>query len=264
MAILVGLCAVLKNRKVEDHSDFILGPVSLKEYKDTVAELNGSRTNRVFEFFKVTAPERVGFAKHCEAAERKAAALAAVGADTAETATSPHASGAPSKKTMKRTAPAAAAMAAAEGKARKKQGAHPTSSPPTAKKTWFVDLDTGDVATVIAVVPLRAAAPLGSGGGKTGGPLLVPLSPKEKDSDDDSDIRVVSSVVDTPRDRSPLPSDTNPLAMKACPAQCSAVRQVHHWRTLANLPLHRPRAPKRTILVPKLRRKMSPRAATTM
>jgi hypothetical protein len=116
MAILVGLCAVLKKRKVEDHSDFILGPVSLKEYKDTVAELNGSRTNRVFEFFKVTAPERVGFAKHCEAAERKAAALAAVGADTAETATSPHASGAPSKKTMKRTAPAAAAMAAAEGK----------------------------------------------------------------------------------------------------------------------------------------------------
>jgi hypothetical protein len=37
--------AVLKKRKVEDHDNFILGPVSLKEYKETVAELNGSRTN---------------------------------------------------------------------------------------------------------------------------------------------------------------------------------------------------------------------------
>jgi radical SAM protein with 4Fe4S-binding SPASM domain len=46
---------VLKKRKVEDHGDFILGPVSPKEYKETVAELNGSRTNRVFEFFKVAA-----------------------------------------------------------------------------------------------------------------------------------------------------------------------------------------------------------------
>jgi hypothetical protein len=39
---------------VEAHGDFILGPVSPKEYKDTVAELNESRTNRVFEFFKIT------------------------------------------------------------------------------------------------------------------------------------------------------------------------------------------------------------------
>jgi hypothetical protein len=67
---------VLKKRKVEAHGDFILGPVSPKEYKDTVAELNGSRTNRVFEFFKINPLERVGFAKHREAAERKAAALA--------------------------------------------------------------------------------------------------------------------------------------------------------------------------------------------
>jgi hypothetical protein len=37
--------AVLKKRKVEDHDNFILGPVSLKEYKETVAKLNGSRTN---------------------------------------------------------------------------------------------------------------------------------------------------------------------------------------------------------------------------
>jgi hypothetical protein len=44
---------VLKKRKVEAHRDFILDPVSPKEYKDTNAELNGSRTNRVFEFFKI-------------------------------------------------------------------------------------------------------------------------------------------------------------------------------------------------------------------
>jgi hypothetical protein len=44
---------VLKKRKVEAHGDFILSSVSPKEYKDTVAELNGSRTNRVFEFFNI-------------------------------------------------------------------------------------------------------------------------------------------------------------------------------------------------------------------
>jgi hypothetical protein len=66
---------VLKRRKVEAHGDFILGPVSLKEYKETDAELNGSRTNRVFEFFKVNVHERIGFAKYREAAERKVAAL---------------------------------------------------------------------------------------------------------------------------------------------------------------------------------------------
>jgi hypothetical protein len=72
----VWLFPVLKKRKVEEHDDFILGPISSKEYKDMMVELNGSRTNRVFEFFKVTTPERMGFAKHREAAERKAAALA--------------------------------------------------------------------------------------------------------------------------------------------------------------------------------------------
>jgi hypothetical protein len=105
---------VLTKRKVEDHADFILGPVSPKEYKDTVAELNGSRTNRVFELFKVTASECVGFAKHREAAERKAAALAAADVEAGETATSPH--GAPTKKTSRKTAPATAATAAAEGR----------------------------------------------------------------------------------------------------------------------------------------------------
>jgi hypothetical protein len=94
-------------------------------------------------------------------------------------------------------------MAATEGKARKKWGARPTSSPPVAKKTRFVDLDTGVVGTVIAVVPLRVIAPSGSGGGETGGPLLVPLSSKEKDNDDDSDVWVVSSVGNASRDRSP-------------------------------------------------------------
>jgi hypothetical protein len=101
---------VLKKRKVEDYGDFILGPVSPKEYKDTMAELNGSRMNRVFEFFKVTAPERLGFVKHREAAERKAVAFAAVEADAGGTATSPRTGGAPSKNTMKKTAPAVAAI----------------------------------------------------------------------------------------------------------------------------------------------------------
>jgi hypothetical protein len=124
---------VLKKRKVEAHGDFILGPVSPKEYKDTVAELNGSRTNRVFEFFKVVAPERVGFAKHREAAERKAVALGAVNADAGETATSPRA--APTKRAGRKNIPAAATTAATEGRARKKCGGRPADSPPAAKRT---------------------------------------------------------------------------------------------------------------------------------
>jgi hypothetical protein len=112
--------AVLKKRKVEDHDDFILSPVLPKEYKETVTKLNGSRTNRVFEFFKIAAPERVGFAKHREAAERKAAALAAADADAGETATSPRA--APTRKTGRKNVITAAATAAAEGRAWKKRG----------------------------------------------------------------------------------------------------------------------------------------------
>jgi hypothetical protein len=195
-------CAVLKKRKVEDHDDFILGPMSPKEYKDTVIELNGSRTNRVFEFFKVTTPERLGFAKHHEAAERKVTVLPAAEADTAETATFPRTGGMLSKKATKRATPATAATATAEGKSRKKWGARPTNSPLSAKKMRFVDLDTGAVGAVIATMPLRVAAPSAGGGGETGSPLLVLLSPKEKDSDDESDVRVVSSVGDAPRDRS--------------------------------------------------------------
>jgi hypothetical protein len=190
---------VLKKRKVEAHGDFILGPVSPKEYKDTVEELNGSRTNRVFEFFKINPPERVGFAKHREAAERKAVALAAAEADADETATSSRAA---PKKTGRRGAPAAA-TATAEGRARKKRGGRPADSPPSPKRTRVVDVETGLVEDVIAVVPLRSAAPSAGAGRETGGPLLVPLSPKERDSDDDSDVRIMSSVVDAPRRPSP-------------------------------------------------------------
>jgi hypothetical protein len=190
---------VLKKRKVEAHVDFILGPVSPKEYKDTVMELNGSRTNRVFEFFKVNPPERVGFAKHREAAERKAAALVATEADADETVTSPRAA---PKKVGKRGAPAAT-TATAEGRAWKKRGGRPTNSPPSPKTTRVVDVETGLVEDVIVAVPLRLAAPSVEAGGEAGGPLLVPLSPKEKDSDDDSDVRIVSSVGDAPRGHSP-------------------------------------------------------------
>jgi hypothetical protein len=195
---------VLRRRKVEAHGDFILGPVSPKEYKDTFAELNGSRTNRVFEFFKITPPEHVGFAKHREASEKKAAAVVAAEGDAEETATSPRAA---PQKTGRRSAPAAA-TAAAEGKARKKRGGRPADSPPSPKRTRVVDLETGLVEDVIAAVPLRATAPSDAPSARAGkgaaGPLLVPLSPQEKDSDDDSDVRIVSSVGDAPRKPSPV------------------------------------------------------------
>jgi hypothetical protein len=173
--------------------------VSPKEYKDTVAELNGSRTNRVFEFFKINAPERVGFAKHREAAERKAAALASAEADAGETATSPRAA---PKKAGKRGAPAAA-TSTAEGTARKKRGGRPADSPPSPKRTRVVDVETGLVEDVIAAVPLRSAAPSAGADREADGPQLVPLSPKEKDIDDDSDVRIMSFVGDAPRGPSP-------------------------------------------------------------
>jgi hypothetical protein len=66
-----------------------------------------------------------------------------------------------------------------------------------------VDVETGVVEDVIAVVPLRSAAPSVRADEEAGGPLLVPLSLKEKDSDDDSDVRIVSSVGEAPRGRSP-------------------------------------------------------------
>jgi hypothetical protein len=166
---------VLKKRKVEAHGDFILGPISPKEYKDTVAELNGSRTNRVFEFFKINPPERVGFAKHHGAAEKKAAALAATEADAEEAVTSPRAA---PKKTGRRGAPAAA-TATAEGKARKKRGGRPADSPPSPKRTRIVDVETGLVGDVIAAVPLRSAAPsAGAGGGGNRRATACPPQPE--------------------------------------------------------------------------------------
>jgi hypothetical protein len=191
---------VLKKRKLEAHGDFILDPVSLKEYKDTVAELNGSRTNRVFEFFKINPPECVGFAKHREAAERKAVALAAAEADAEEMATLSRAA---PKKTGRRGA-TAVATTTAEGRARKKRGGRPADSPPSPKRTRVVDVEIGLVEDVITAVPLRSAAPSAGAGRETTGPLLVPLSPKEKDSDDDSDVRIMSSVGDAPRWPSPV------------------------------------------------------------
>jgi hypothetical protein len=146
---------VLKRRKVEAHGDFILGPMSPKEYKETVAELNGSLTNRVFEFFKLNAPERIGFAKHREAAEWKAAALAAAEADAGGTATSPRA--APTIA-GKRNA-LAVATTTAKGRARKKRGGQPANSPPLPKRTQIVDVGTGVIEDVIAAVPLHSAAP---------------------------------------------------------------------------------------------------------
>jgi hypothetical protein len=255
---------VLKKRKVEDHGDFILGPVSPKEYKDTVAERNGSWTNRVFEFFKVVAPERIGFAKHHEAAERKAAALAAADADAGETATSP--CDAPRKKTCRKTAAVAVATAAAKGKARKKRGGRPADSPPATKRTQVVDVETGVVGTVIAAVPLRSAAPSGGAGEETGGPLLVPLSPKEKDSDEYSDVRIVSSVGEASRGRSPAALVTKPPAMKANPAPPPPARPALRLRTPNSLPHRQPQAPKKmtsSLLQKKMKKRKNPRAATT-
>jgi hypothetical protein len=78
--------------------------------------------------------------------------------DAGETATSPRTGGALPKKTRKKNALATATTVAAEGKARKKRGARPTSSPPLTKRTRVVDVETGVVGIVIAAVPLRSAA----------------------------------------------------------------------------------------------------------
>jgi hypothetical protein len=79
-------------------------------------------------------------------------------------------------------------------------------------------VETGVVEDVIAAVPLRAAAPsdapLATAGAGAAGPLLVPLSPQEKDSDDDSDVRIVSSVRDAPRKLSPAALDAEALQEK--------------------------------------------------
>jgi hypothetical protein len=255
---------VLKKRKVEDHSDFILGPVLPKEYKETVAELNGSRTNRVFEFFKVAAPERVGFAKHREAAERKTVLLAAADADAGETATSPRA--ASTKKTSRKNAPAAAATAAAEGRAGKKCGGRSADSPPAAKRTRVVDVETGVVGNVIAAVPLRSAAPSGGADEEADGPLLVPLSPKGKTATTTAAFASYLLSVKPLADATPPPSVPKPHATKANPAPPPPAYPAHRLRILNSLPPHRPRAPKKTtlsLLRKKMKKRKNPRVATT-
>jgi hypothetical protein len=98
--------------------------------------------------------------------------------------------------------------------------------------------------TIIPVVPLRAAAPSGNEGATTGGPLLVPWSLKEKESDDDSDVQVVSSVGDAPHDRSPQTLNTMPLVTGARLAQHPVARQIRHRKVPASSPQLRPLVPK--------------------
>jgi hypothetical protein len=117
-----------------------------------------------------------------------------------------------------------------------------------------VDVETGVVEDVIDVVPLRAAAHSAGADKETGGPLLVPLSPKEKDTDNDSDVRIVSSIGEAPRGRSLLPSAPKPPATKAKPALRPPAHPAHHPRAPSNLPPPRPQALKKTPL-PLLRKK---------
>jgi hypothetical protein len=236
---------VLKKRKVEAHGDFILGPVLPKEYKDTVAELNRSQTNRVFEFFQINPLNASDSLR--EATEKKAAALAAAEADAEETTTSPRAA---PKKTGRRGAPAAA-TATAEGKARKKRGGRPADSPPSPKRTWVVDVETGLVEDVIAAVPLRSAAPSAGAGRETTGPLLVPLSPKEKDSDDDNDVRIVSSVGEAPRRPSPVALGAEAPCGKEDSSSTSTSSSGSSSAVLSNPSPLRPRLPKNMMSSPK-------------
>jgi hypothetical protein len=206
-------------------------------------------------------PQRVGFAKPHEAAEKKAAALAAAEADAEEMATSRRSA---PKKTGRRGAPAAA-TATAEGKARKKRGGRSADSPPSPKRTRIMDVETGLVGDVIAAVPLRSAAPSAVAGEGIIGPLLVPLSPKEKDSDDDSDVRIVSSVCDAPRKPSPVPSAPKLCATRTNPAPPPPARPTRPLVVLNNPPPLRPLLSRKMISSPKRRKEKmrSPKAAAT-
>jgi hypothetical protein len=126
-----------------------------------------------------------------------------------------------------------------------------------------VDVETGIVEDVIAVVPLRAAAPSIGADEETGGPLLVPLSPKEKDSDDDSDIRIVSSVGEAPRGRSPATFGAEAPATKAKPALAPPAHPAHRPRAPSSLPPPRSQALKKTPL-PLLRKKRKNLTAATI
>jgi hypothetical protein len=108
-----------------------------------------------------------------------------------------------------------------------------------------VDVETGVVGTVIAVVPLRSAAPSGGAGEETGGPLLVTPSPKEKDSDEDNDVRIVSSVGEASRGRSPAVLGHEAPATKANAAPPQPARPALRLRIPNSPPHHRPQAPKK-------------------
>jgi hypothetical protein len=215
----------------------------------------------VFEFFKINAPERIGFAKHREAVERKAAALAAAEADAGETVTSPRAA---IKRAGKRSAPAVA-TATAEGRARKKRGGRPMDSPPSAKRTRIVDVETGVVEDVIAAVPLRSAAPSADAGEETCGPLLVPFSPKEKDNDDDSEVCIMSSVGEAPRGHSPTAFGPDAPRTKASPAPLPLAHPAPRLSAPNNPLPPRPRVPKKMILLPPRRKtkRKNPTVAAT-
>jgi hypothetical protein len=213
----------------------------------------------VFEVFKVNAPECIGFAKHREATERNAAALAAAEADAGETATSPRAA---PKRAGKKNAPTTSAIA--EGRTRKKRGGRPADSPPVAKRTRIVDVETGVVKDVIATVPLRSAAPSVEVDEETCGPLLVPFSPKEKDSDDDNEVRIMCSVGEAPRGHSPTAFGPDTPKTKASPAPLPLVRPAHRLRAPSNPLPPRPRAPKKMILLPPRRKAKRKRKSPTV
>jgi hypothetical protein len=91
---------------------------------------------------------------------------------------------------------------------------------------------------------------------KIGGPLLVPLSPKEKDSDDDSEVRIMSYVSEAPRGHNPTAFGPDAPKTKASLAPLPLARLAHRsTSTSPSNPLPpRPRASKKMILLP-LRRK---------
>jgi hypothetical protein len=146
-------------------------------------------------------PERVRFAKHREAAEKKAAALAAAEADAEETATSPRAA---PKKAGRRGTPAAA-TATAEGKARKKRGRRPADSPPSPKRTRIVDVETGLVGDVIAGRCVRPHLRREPGGGDSPGHCSSPSARRRKVAMTTAMFASCPLLVTLPASRAPSP-----------------------------------------------------------
>jgi hypothetical protein len=129
-----------------------------------------------------------------------------------------------------------------------------------------VDVKTGVVEDVIAAMPLRSAAPSVGADEETGGPLLMPLSPKEKDSDDDSDVRIVSSVGEACLDRSPATFGVEAPATKANPALPPPAHPAHRPIAPSSPPPPQPQVPKKTtlsLLWKKMKKKRKGLTATT-